>query len=144
MPDLSRRLVLAGACGACAVAVGGCASYGKGTAPKPSAAPPPAGGSAAAPAAGIASTADVPVGGGLILADQDLVITQPTAGSFKGFSATCTHQGCTVASVAGGTINCTCHGSKFSVADGSVAGGPAPEPLAARAVTVTGTAITLS
>lgn len=151
MSDLSRRLVLAGACGACAVGIGGCAAYGKGTPPKPTptasvataAAPPPAGASSAAPAS-IASTADVPVGGGLILADQDLVITQPSAGTFKGFSATCTHEGCTVAGVANGTINCTCHGSKFSVTDGSVAGGPAPEPLAARALAVTGTAITLA
>lgn len=150
MPDLSRRIVLAGACGVCAVAVGGCASYGKGNAPKPSAAAPaataaapPQPGASAAPA-GIASTADVPVGGGLILADQDLVITQPSAGSFKGFSATCTHQGCTVATVSGGTINCPCHGSTFSVADGTVAGGPAPEPLASRALTVAGTAITLA
>lgn len=149
MPDLSRRLVLVGACGACAVAAGACAAYGTGNAPKPSAAPPaataaaPAGSGAAAPA-GVASTADVPVGGGLILADQNLVITQPSAGSFKGFSATCTHQGCTVATVADGTINCPCHGSKYSVVDGSVQGGPAPRPLESRAVTVTGTAITLA
>ncbi|OLT09507.1 hypothetical protein BJF78_30580 [Pseudonocardia sp. CNS-139] len=54
--------------------------------------PPAAPGGAPAAAAPVATTADVPVGGGLVLAEQDLVITQPTAGEFKAFSATCTHQ----------------------------------------------------
>jgi nitrite reductase/ring-hydroxylating ferredoxin subunit len=35
----------------------------------------------------------------------------------------CTHQGYIVASVSGGTINCPCHGSKFSIANGSVVNG---------------------
>jgi Rieske Fe-S protein len=101
--------------------------------------------SAAGAAAGAAiKTADVPVGGGKILADQKVVITQPTAGTFKAFSATCTHQGCTVADVSGGTINCKCHGSKFSDTDGSVKNGPASNPLAAVPITVSGDSITLS
>ena len=87
-------------------------------------------------------TSDVPVGGGKIYADQKIVVTQPTEGEFKGFSATCTHQGCLVATVEGGTINCTCHGSKFSVEDGSVANGPATSPLATVEVTVDGDQIT--
>ena len=74
-----------------------------------------------------------------MLAAQDVVLTQPVAGTFKAFSATCTHQGCTVAEVAGGTINCPCHGSKFAVADGAVTAGPAPRPLPEKAVTVKGT-----
>ncbi|MBA3264798.1 MAG: Rieske (2Fe-2S) protein, partial [Nocardioidaceae bacterium] len=32
--------------------------------------------------------------------------------------------------VADGTINCPCHGSTFSIEDGSVVSGPATEPLA--------------
>lgn len=78
---------------------------------------------------------DVPVGGGTIYADQKIVVTQPEQGEFKGFSAVCTHQGCLVASVDGGTINCTCHGSKFSIDDGSVVNGPATSPLGSVAVT---------
>ena len=70
-----------------------------------------------------------------------VVLTQPTDGTFVAFSATCTHQGCTVSSVEGGTINCSCHGSKFDVADGSVRGGPAPRPLPKRAVKKDGDAI---
>ena len=81
--------------------------------------------SAAAGGTPLGKTSDVPVGGGKVYAAQKVVVTQPTAGEFKCFSAVCTHQGCTVAGVSGGTINCPCHGSKFHVADGSVAHGPA-------------------
>jgi Rieske Fe-S protein len=77
----------------------------------------------------IAKASDVPVGGGVILPEQTIVVTQPTAGTFEGFSSTCTHAGCTVASISGGTINCPCHGSRYSIKDGSVVGGPAPAPL---------------
>ncbi len=92
----------------------------------------------------IATTADVPEGGGLILGDPQVVITQPTAGEFKGFSSICTHQGCPVDNVSDGTINCICHGSMFSIEDGSVVGGPAPSPLPEKQVTVTGSDITLA
>jgi Rieske Fe-S protein len=87
-------------------------------------------------------TADVPVGGGKIYADQKVVVTQPTEGDFRGFSATCTHQSCLVAEIKGGTINCTCHGSKFSIEDGSVSTGPATSPLPPVDVTVDGDQIT--
>jgi Rieske Fe-S protein len=70
------------------------------------------------------------------------VVTQPTAGVFKGFSATCTHAGCTVKNVADGTINCPCHGSKFNL-DGTVANGPAARPLEAKTVSVQGDSIVL-
>jgi Rieske Fe-S protein len=100
-------------------------------------APPP-------PAPGLASTGDIPVGGGVVFGEEQVVITQPTPGEFVGFSAVCTHQGCAVANVAGGTINCTCHGSKFHIADGSVANGPARDPLPARALTINGDQINLA
>ena len=79
----------------------------------------------------------VPVGGGVILPAHDLVITQPEPGTFAAFSATCPHQGCTVKAIAAGTINCFCHGSRFRIADGAVAGGPSPSPLPRRYITVT-------
>jgi Rieske Fe-S protein len=86
----------------------------------------------------------VPVGGGKIFADQSVVVTQPSAGTFKAFSAICTHQGCTVSSVSGGTINCPCHGSKFKIADGSVAGGPAKRPLPGKQVNESGGQLSVS
>ncbi|MFJ5263074.1 Rieske (2Fe-2S) protein [Streptomyces sp. NPDC088387] len=104
----------------------------------------PPGDAESSPATGpeLATTADVPVGGGTILADEKIVLTQPDQGEILAFSAVCTHQGCTVADVSGGTINCACHGSKFSITDGSVAHGPATRPLPKEQITVTGDSIT--
>ena len=93
---------------------------------------------------GLASTADIPVGGGKIFSEEEVVITQPTEGEFRCFSAVCTHQGCLVNAIADGTINCDCHGSKFAVADGSVTAGPAPTPLPERSVRVNGDQISLT
>jgi len=78
----------------------------------------------------------VPVGGGVVLASKSIVVTQPSTGSFRGFSSTCTHRGCTVDRVSAKNIICPCHGSQFSIADGSVTNGPALKPLGARAITV--------
>jgi Rieske Fe-S protein len=64
------------------------------------------------------------------------VVTQPAAGEYHAFSAVCTHEGCTVSTVTGGTINCPCHGSKFSIEDGTVRHGPAQSPLPRKAVHV--------
>ncbi|MEU8764229.1 Rieske (2Fe-2S) protein [Streptomyces sp. NPDC048659] len=91
----------------------------------------------------LAKTGDIPVGGGKVLADRGVVITQPKAGEFKAFSARCTHAGCTVASVADGVIVCPCHQSRFDASDGSVKGGPAPSPLEPTPIEVTGDAIRL-
>ena len=77
-----------------------------------------------------------PAGGGLVLSQALVVLVRETDGSIRGFSATCTHQGCTVASVQNGVISCPCHGSQFSAKTGAVVGGPAPSPLPPVAVTV--------
>ncbi len=101
--------------------------------------------SAAASAAGDAiAKVEIPVGGGKIIDAIKVVITQPTAGDFKAFSAVCTHQGCTVSSVSGGTINCACHGSTFDIATGAVTSGPATKPLPAKTVTVGADGITIT
>lgn len=84
----------------------------------------PDGSGTTAPADGLATTSDIEVGGGKIFADENVVITQPTEGAFVAFAATCTHQGCPFESVSDGTINCGCHGSKFSIEDGSNVEGP--------------------
>ena len=89
-------------------------------------------------------TTDVPVGGGKIYPDQVVVVTQPTAGTFKCFSATCTHAGCLLHDVSGGTINCACHGSQFSIADGSVVRPPAEQSLPSETITVANGKITLT
>lgn len=84
----------------------------------------------------LASTADVPVGGGIILSDEKIVITQPTEGTFEAFTAVCTHQGLLVTSVEDGKILCANHGSSYSAQSGDVEGGPAPSALAAVAIDV--------
>jgi Rieske Fe-S protein len=149
-PTSSRRAVLAGAGATCVAALAGCTTYNAnngGLAGAPPAQNTPAAstgssgsGSGNAPAV-LASTSDVPVGGGTILTDKRIVITQPHAGTFDAFTAVCTHEGCIVTTVSGGTINCPCHGSKFSIANGSVVNGPATRPLAPVSIKVQGTSI---
>jgi Rieske Fe-S protein len=157
-PTMTRRAAVAGACGAaCVAALAACSGSGSGggaAGPAPATAGPgdPAGSAGSAPTGGagasgggsLVSASEVPVGGGVVLADQDVVVTQPTAGEFTAFSATCTHQGCTVGDVSGGTINCPCHGSRFSIADGSVADGPADSPLPQKDITVDGDTVVLA
>lgn len=92
----------------------------------------------------LAKTSDIPVGGGKVFADDKVVVTQPKQGEFEAFSAVCTHRGCTVDKVSDGVIQCPCHGSRYSVKDASVVGGPAPKPLPPKKITVTGGEIHLA
>ena len=88
--------------------------------------------------AALVAASEVPVSGGVVLGEQGVVVTQPSDGQFRGFSSTCTHQGCTLARVDDGLIQCDCHGSRFSIEDGTVANGPATQPLPEVAVTLDG------
>ncbi len=151
-----RSVVTAGAAAALGVvgagtlaACGG--SGGSGTAATTPAAAPSATVSAsggatdpggAVPEAALASLDDIPVGQALSVEGPSgtVIIAQPTAGEVVAFDARCTHQGCKVA-VAGATLNCPCHGSKFETTTGKVLNGPATEDLAPVAVRVQGTAI---
>ena len=157
---LSRRAVVAGVGGVAAAGLltacgGGSTATAPGTpaaapaapaeAPSAPAEPSAAAGSAASSSGtALAAATEVPVGGGKIFADQDVVVTQPASGEFKAFSATCTHQGCKVKSVTDGQIVCPCHNSKFAVADGSVTSGPAKRPLPAKTISVHGDSIVLA
>jgi Rieske Fe-S protein len=100
--------------------------------------------SGAGGASGAVKAADIPVGGGKIFADQKIVVTQPTAGTYKAFSAVCPHAGCVVTTVENGKIVCPCHGSEFKIADGSVAKGPATTALAGKSVTPSGGDLTVA
>ncbi|MFB8247837.1 Rieske (2Fe-2S) protein [Streptomyces sp. NPDC055952] len=139
--ETTRRTVLlaTGATGA-AVFAAACGGGGDGSSSSESSA-----GAESARAGGrLAATDEIPVGGGKVFADRKVVVTQPEEGEFRAFSAICTHQRCLVNSVADGTIDCPCHGSRFRVSDGSVVDGPATEPLPAERITVQGNAIRLA
>lgn len=82
---------------------------------------------------GLVKAADVPVGGGVVLASANVVVTQPVANEFKCFTAVCTHQHCQVGTVTDGAIVCPCHGSHFSIKDGSNTGGPNGSPAGSTA-----------
>src|SRR5205823_13269055 len=135
MSETTRRSVLAGAAGVGAAAVlaaCGTADNGSGsgdgvndnagdsgaqttpTAAPESHAPDNSGGNTGGNV--LAKTTDIPVGGGKIIDAEKVVVTQPSKGTFKCFSAVCTHAGCTVSGVSNGIISCPCHGSRFSAA----------------------------
>ncbi|HXY46002.1 MAG TPA: Rieske 2Fe-2S domain-containing protein [Acidimicrobiales bacterium] len=66
-------------------------------------------------------------------------VVQPKTGEYLGFSAVCTHAGCTVAFVqAVEQFQCPCHGSIYSAVTGDVIQGPAPLPLPAIGIEVSG------
>ncbi|WP_432476438.1 Rieske (2Fe-2S) protein [Nocardioides sp. GXQ0305] len=138
LPPLTRASALRGglwALGAAAVGFAAARAAGLGTSE---------GGSAAANAYGaeptggrpLAAVADVPAGGGLVLADEGVVLVRGDGEDVHAFSATCTHQGCPVSEVTGGRIICPCHGSAFDAQTGEVVAGPAPSALPPVEVTV--------
>jgi Rieske Fe-S protein len=145
----SRRTVLRGvvAAGALGVATpllaacgggGNSASDGGGTSP-------PGGSSGGAAGSELVATSDVPVGSGTILAGPKIVVTQPTNGDFKAFTAVCTHLGCTVDSISDGFIICPCHGSHYAIATGEpTPDSPAKAPLAPIDIKVKGGEIDLA
>ena len=150
--ELDRRHALAGAA-AVAVGLPVLSACGDSTdsATDPSAEPRPSSnseeptsGSGSASSEPLASTSDVPVGGCFVVSGAQVVLTQPSEGDFKAFSATCTHQGCTVSQSSDGVIPCRCHGSQFSLEDGSVLQGPATSALSSVEISVEGDAITLA
>ncbi|NUP20518.1 MAG: Rieske (2Fe-2S) protein [Streptomyces sp.] len=145
----SRRTVVA-AVGAAGLAVALTACGSEDDASDSSTEQGAAGGGATSAAGGgaggtaLAKTADIPEGSGKVFGDQKVVVSQPAAGDFKAFSTICTHRDCPMIDLKEDTLSCSCHGSQFSVLDGSVKKGPATEPLAAKQISVSGDSITLA
>jgi Rieske Fe-S protein len=142
---ISRRAVImnAGLAAAAIAGISSCTNYGTAPVAEPSAATTSGGATGGASSELTATEADIPVGSGKIFPDAQTVITQPKAGEFKAFSSICTHQACPVATVTE-TINCDCHGSKYSITDGSVVNPPAPQPLPAKTIKVDGNTLTVT
>lgn len=106
---------------------------GEGPAPNPT----PAG-------TALGPVAEIPVSGGRVNETAQVVVTQPQAGTIKGFTAVCPHQGCLVSTVENNEILCPCHGSLFSAEDGAVLQGPAETGLAPVNVAVEGDMVVLA
>jgi nitrite reductase/ring-hydroxylating ferredoxin subunit len=144
---IDRRTVLAaGGIVAAGAVVAACSS---GSDEAPAASSPTTGAAeetaaASAGAGAVAQTSDIPVGGGVILDEPAVVVTQPAEGEFKAFTAICPHQGCLVSEVADNEIVCPCHGSVFSAADGAVIAGPAQVGLEPAGIVVEGGSVVLS
>jgi Rieske Fe-S protein len=136
-PTVARRTIVAGA-----VAAGATAACGA-TPPAPASEPAPTPDPPTRPPRPVARTGDIPVGGGRVFPERRVVVTQPTSGEFRGFGIVCTHDGCELNAVAGGTINCPCHGSRYAITDGSVVRGPARTGLRVEKVAVDGDRIVL-
>jgi Rieske Fe-S protein len=117
---------------------------GGGAAPSAASSAPSAASSGNSASGALATTSEIPVGSGKIFTAEKVVVTQPTAGDYKAFSAVCTHMGCLVSTISNGTIDCPCHGSQYSITNGSVVAGPAPSPLPAETIKVSGTSIFVS
>ena len=128
LPDLRRRALLGGGCGVGATgllsACGGEDARSAETAGD---------GSVRVPAA------DTPVGGSTYYDGADVIVSQPTEGSFTAFDSTCPHQGCqTSAQGSDGELVCPCHNSVFDPATGEVISGPATSGLTVLPVSVEG------
>jgi Rieske Fe-S protein len=77
---------------------------------------------ASSPLAAVGSLAYVQGPAGVILA------AHPAENTFNAFSASCTHQACTITNYSGQAFVCPCHGSKFDT-NGNVVLGPASRSL---------------
>jgi nitrite reductase/ring-hydroxylating ferredoxin subunit len=99
---------------------------------------------AASDVSGLVAVADIPVGGGVVIENPPIVITQPESGTIKAFTAICPHQGCLVSEVIDNEIVCPCHQSLFSAVDGAVIAGPADQALGEAAVTVSNGEVSLA
>jgi Rieske Fe-S protein len=138
-PVSRRRFTATAGAGLALPVLAACGSSGSGTGTDTSSSTP-----SGAAGTVLASTSEIPVDGCAVFAAEKVVVTQPAQGEFKAFSSVCTHQGCAVSPSTDGEIPCNCHGSRFSLQDGSVITGPATAPLPEVPITVKGDSIRLA
>lgn len=101
--------------------------------------PPPAARSVRLPLMDIGQTVAVFDG------DLGLAVTRAGSSVVVAVSRTCTHEGCTVLlpSGAGQTLDCPCHGSRFTTT-GNVVNGPADRPLPSFPARIEGNEVVVS
>lgn len=141
-PIASRRQMLAGAGSLCLLGAGLAACSGSDSAASGDTAATggaSATGGSAAKSATVIALAKVPVGGAAsaTLDGKPVVVAQPKAGKVVAFSATCPHQGGTVAP-GDGVFKCPLHSSTFDETTGERLSGPATSGLTEIDVVVDG------
>lgn len=88
---------------------------------------------------------EVGVGQAKLLAAAGVILSRPTATTYRVFSTVCTHQGATITHLtADGKIECPLHGSTFNPITGAALIGPAGKPLAGREAALRGDTVALS
>ena len=139
---ISRRGVIASAVGVSAVAaLSACSTEVTDLTSTPAPEAPATTGPVA-----VAKTTDIPIGSGkkFDVEGVPILVTQPRAGEFRGFSAVCTHAGFVMTNMANSEIKCDNHGAVYSADDGSVLSGPAPRALGKVTGTVEGDDVLVS
>jgi len=144
MTGPTRRTVLTiGAVGAAGVALAACSQAASPGSSGGATTVPESGSAGSGSGGGLAGLASIPVGGSVAAKDaagRPIIITRTADTSVVAFSAICTHLGCTVAP-AGKTLDCPCHGSVYDATTGKVLSGPAPRPLPAVPVKISGSEV---
>ena len=94
----------------------------------------------------LGKVSDVPVGDGtkFPVGDLTVLVTQPKAGDFRAFDATCTHAGCIVNGIIDNQIACGCHGARYAIDSGMVLAGPAKSALGKLTIQVSGEELILN
>lgn len=83
-------------------------------------------------------------GAALILtANARFLVARTAPDAFVAFTATCTHQACTITGYANPRFVCPCHGSTFDTS-GRPVSGPAPSPLQQYATSFSGNVLSIA
>jgi Rieske Fe-S protein len=144
MPTRRRFVVTSGAALA-AAAAGGCGGGGGVSGPSPEDVPPNPNSTNFVRVALPEQGQTVPATGSIIGLTVNLAVTRLAADNVVAVSRRCTHMGCTVNLPArpGSTLDCPCHGSRFTTS-GQVVNGPAGRALSSFPTRIEGSEVVIT
>lgn len=93
-----------------------------------------------------AGTALASAGGSAIVSSSagTFLVVRTDATSASAYTATCTHQQCTITGITGSLFQCPCHGSQYNTSNGAVVRGPATQNLRRFNATITNDVISIT